>query len=271
MKVDIWDFINEKPHIGTEACQVIGLPGTGKSLLAMAIFRECLKKGDAGLAHGDRFCEWRHYYNYPSSIAEIRILYPHELDPIKEKVAFIRVPDFVKKALLPVNFEKLDITKHLASQRLTIIYDAPYDISSQAWLWVNILKQCISRYQDDIVDLPITYLCHESGVIWPETALSESKLAKNHWWAVNTFAELFVYFRKALIRAILVSQLESEIKWQIRHKCMFKIFKQGETPTTAPRPLRIATSTLRLDQFNIQVGGPQGLYQRWMPIAKFTE
>lgn len=271
MKVDIWEFINEKPHIGTEALHVMGLPGTGKSLLAMGVFRLCIKKGDKGLVHGDRFCEWRHYYNYRETFKKIRILIPQEMYPLDEHIAMIRIPTIAKNDMYKEDFSKLDITKHLEECDLVIVYDAPYDISSTAWLWVNIFRQCIGRYSMELVDKSITYLCHESGVYWPEVALSESKLAKNHWWAVNTFAELFVYFRKALIRPILVSQLESEIKWQIRHKCMYKVFKQGETAGASPRPLRRATAKLLINQFNLQVGGPQGLYQRWVPVSKFTE
>jgi hypothetical protein len=262
----IANFVNYKANVGTEACHVIGLPGTGKSNIANLLFTHCMKQGNYGIVHGDRFCEWRHFLNYPKHIKEILILIPEELSP--QDTEIVRVPQDIQESFVRVNFQTLDFTSTLKPHRVVVVYDACYDIASQAWLWVKIFDQMVNR-KLPYCDNPLTYLNHEAGVLFPEIALSETKLALNQWLAVNTFCEQFVFFRKALIRPILVSQIESEMKHQIRLKCMWQVYRQGRAGRGSPDDIKMAATRLRLDQFSVVVGG--GLYSKWNKADKFRE
>lgn len=262
----ITNFVNYKPPVGTEACHVIGLPGTGKSNIANLLFVHCMKQGNYGIVHGDRFCEWRHFLKYDKHIKEIMILIPEELKP--EDTEIVRVPQHIQESFVRVNFQTLDFTSKLKPHRLLVVYDTCYDIASQIWLWVKIFDQLVNR-KLPYCDNPITYLNHEAGVLFPEIALSETKLAQNQWLGVNTFCEQFVFFRKALIRPILVSQIESELKHQLRLKCMWQIYRQGRAGRGSPEQIRVSSTRLRLDQFSVVVGG--GLYSKWNTADKCKE
>jgi len=115
----------------------------------------------------------------------------------------------------------------------------------------------------------ITYLDHEAGVLFPEIALSESKEADSHWKAVNRICELFVFFRKALIRPMFVSQMESEINHRLRGKCLFSIIKKGVAGKFQPEQVRMEAPKQRVDQFIVSIG--KELYTRWNEAKKFAE
>ncbi|MFX0205926.1 MAG: hypothetical protein ACFFDT_08055, partial [Candidatus Hodarchaeota archaeon] len=252
----IEEFIEYRKSVGTDGMHIFGLPGTGKTHQGMKILRDCLKNGEIGIMRGDIFTEWRHFLNFPDSIKKVLVLIPK-----RGKIHNIRVPNEVITDFRFVDFNTLNICDYLVPRQLTVCYDENYGLSEKAWFWVKTFKQIISRYQKEIVDIPVAYLDNEAGILWPETALSgtkESKETKNHWKAVHKFCELAVYFRKALVRPILISQLEQEIKWQLRMKCMWQVIRKGKAPRYAPAQVQRAAPLQSIEQYIVMLGG--GLY-----------
>ncbi len=252
--VNIWDWINYRKNVGVEGLHIIGLPGTGKSNMAMALAVYCMQKGEHVILPGDRFCEWRHFLEY--DICNVTVLVPEEA-PIEYIPKKIKEKWYIKR----ISYKKLDIFKYLTDKPTVLaIYDACFEIADRARLWVHVTKQLLNRIK--FIDKAIALLFHEAGIYWPENARGE------HWGAVEDFSNLFVDCRKGLVRPILVSQLQTELYHPIRMKCMALVHRKGFPSRRLPDPLQKAIPYTALNEFHFQYGG---LYVRNNLIDCFLE
>ena len=214
----ITDFINFNPNVGPLQCLSIGYPGSGKSSQATSIIIDCLaRENEVALMHGDITCEWRHFLNYSKYLDEIFLIVPKG-DGVYFTKNFTGLTGYkVSLTIYEENYETLDIVTHLKSRRLTVVYDDCFHSPSKTRLWVNIAQQLVTR--SELLDHAITYLCHEAGNYYPQTAKG------SQWRDVDTFCEYFVYFRKMGIRALLLTQIENEVYERLRKKCIYRIYR----------------------------------------------
>lgn len=215
---DIRDFIEYNKKVGPLQCLSIGYPGTGKSSQATQIVIECLGlKNEAAIMHGDITCEWRHFLRYSKYVKKITVLVP---EGVSLKIIGMKQKDSYKVELdiiEDVDFTKLEIMKYLKPKHIVVVYDDCFYSDAKTELWVEIARQLISR--ENPHSLTITYLCHEAGNYYPQTANSKQ------WKAIDRFCEFFVYFRKMRIRALLLTQLENEVYERLRKKCIYRIYR----------------------------------------------
>jgi len=267
---DISRFIYWDPDIGLEQSHFFGFHGSGKSNLAHLVLSYCLENGEMGLMRGSMNCEWRHFllYDYP-----MKMLIPKQLKPIENSVTCLLFNslDHLKREF-SFNWdyfdpEKVDIIKHLEPGGILVIYDEPFSLASRGWFWAKTFKKL--KYRIEKHTIPVAYVEHEAGILFPEVALSESKKAQSHWCAVNEVCEMFVDFRKNFIRSILISQLESEVNHRLRDKCIYAIIKKGVVGKRYPEEVRKEAPQQRVDQFISSVG--KELYIRGNESPKFDE
>lgn len=267
MKADIMDFIWYPPQIGVEGLHIWGFPGSGKTNLGMTLAEMCMAEtGDKLLLRGDRFCEWRHFMScgYP-----MHLVIPKEVEDQLHPVN-IDLEDWATEPQFTVSYlphDKIDVVDLLLNTTILVLYDACFALAAKGWFWAKVFEQLVNRTQ--LENTVITYLDSEAGILLPEIALSESKKARGHWRAVNKVCELFVDFRKGLIRPILISQLEAEINHRIRMKCLFNIIKQGVVGKGFPLQVVRDAPNQRVDQFIIAVG--KQLYTRGNVAPKYPE
>ena len=253
-------WLNYRKTVGVEGLHITGLPGTGKSNMASMLALFSLQKGEHVILPGDRFCEWRHFLNYPKS-CDVQVIVPS-----KDMCELTYLPEELKGRhyFKEVDtYTGLDIMSYLEGKekpQVLAIYDACFMISARAALWVEILKQVINRIT--FLDKAIVMLFHEAGNYWPQMARTP------HWDAVDDFAELIVDCRKGLVRPILISQLDNEVEHRIRAKCMVRIMRKGWGSDKLPKPLKKAIPFTALDEYHIQYGG---LYVRDNKVGLFKE
>jgi hypothetical protein len=255
MKIDsIQRWMYHDEDIGTEALQIDGAPGSGKSNMANLLMSWLLLRGECGITRATNHCEWRHFMNYTHPI---KLLYPEELKDIVKPIGFTfeelkKSPDFSIDTF--PSDEPLDIVQYLEPKQLLAVYDGGYTLGTRAWLWADVFDSLVKR--EELIDTPIAWLDHEAGILLPEIALSTSKSAESHWRAVNKVAELFVDFRKNLIRPIMVSQEETEIYHRIRgsSKCFYHIHRRGGVAKWYSDQVKHAAPRLRIDQYISTVG-----------------
>ena len=254
----IKDWIDYKPSVGVEMLTVTGLPGWGKTNVAMNLIYRCIKKGELLVIPGDRFCEWRHFtHSKRKSIKNIKLIVPENTD-IKY---FGKGLQKWKKKAIPINYDELEVMDLLGDDTtILVIYDAHLPIGDRAWLWVKVVDQLLNRYEH--IDKAIGILFNEAGVLFPESASGD------HWKAVDKFAEIIVDTRKGLVRPIFISQLQSEVRSTIRKKAMFKLFRKGWAGRTEPKPLRKHVPFLLRNEYDLSVGG---LYVRENKVNVFQE
>lgn len=271
MKIDsIKRWMYHDHDIGTEALQIDGAPGSGKSNMANMLMSWLLLEGECGITRATNHCEWRHFINYTHPI---KLLYPEELRKIVKPINFefktLEKSDDFSIDYFPSD-EPFDIVKHLDPGTLLAVYDGGYTLGTRAWLWADIFDSLVKR--STFVDTVITWLDHEAGILLPEIALSTSKNAESHWRAVNKVAELFVDFRKNLIRPIMVSQEETEIYHRIRggSKCFYHIHRRGGLPKWYSDQVKRACPRLRIDQYISTVGRGE-IWTLNNTIKKFRE
>ena len=259
INIDSW--INYNKAVGVEGLHITGLPGTGKSNMANLLAWYCLQKGEHLLLPGDRFCEWRHFLDYPST-CRVKVIVPSsemvELKYHPEKIEDYKI--FIKLD----SYENIveEVNKVLKEDTPTVlaIYDACFKPADRAALWVILVENLINRFYH--IDKAIGILFHESGNYWPEMARS------NHWKAVDDFCSLFVDCRKGLVRPIIISQLDAEVETRIRGKCMVKVHRKGWGSRKLPTPLKESIPFTAINEYQYQYGG---LYVRYNTIDLFKE
>ncbi len=192
-------------------------------------------------------------------MCDVQVLIPEEDDLIFYYPEWLEKRDYFTK----VNYNDIDIAEYLedkAKPQILAIYDAHYTIAPRAFLWVDVFKQLLNRIFD--LDSAITLLFHEAGIYWSEMAQGD------HWKAVDLFSQFFVDARKGLVRPILVSQLETEVSYTIRNKCMWRIHRKGLGTHNQAEPLRKVIPFTALDEYHLQFGG---IYVRYNIADLFAE
>lgn len=256
LNIGIKDWIHYNPNVGVEQLHMIGLPGTGKSNMSTGLAQKCLQKGELLIMPGDRFCEWRHFPFHPRFPTKIRILIPKDVD--------IFYHNFKRNGWFhEVDYNELNIFDYLdKDHKLLVIFDQHLPLSERAKLWTNYAEQLLNR--DTFLEVAIGLLFHEAGIYFPEFGSGDQ------WRAIKKFSELFVEFRKGLVRTILVSQLDTEIESTIRKKCMYACIRKTKLSRSGgwPKALVKKTPFTALNEYHWVFGG---LYNRNNTITKFFE
>jgi hypothetical protein len=252
--ISILDWIKHNPNVGTLGLLQFGLPGTGKSNLSTGLIQKCMNQGEFLVMPGDRFCEWRHFPNHPKFPTKMRILVPEGVNIHYHKLR--------KDGLFTdVNLEDLDIFKFIDKKhRMLVIFDQHLPLAQRVFFWGNIFEQLLNRIV--FVDIPFILFFHEAGVYFDEGAEGDQ------WKAIRDFSSIFVEGRKALIRPVLLSQLESEIKSTIRKKCTFQIIRKSFLSRNYPPKLRKAAPFTPLHKYHLVYGG---IYIRNNETNKYYE
>lgn len=254
--IGIKDWINYNKNVGVEGLHMIGLPGTGKSNMSTGLAQKCLQKEELLVMPGDRFCEWRHFPFHPKFPTKIRILVPKDID--------IHYHNFKPNGWFhEVDYSELNIFDYLdKDHKLLVIYDQHLPLSERAKLWTHYAEQLLNR--DIFLETAIGLLFHEAGIYFPEFASGDQ------WRAIKKFSELFVEFRKGLVRTQLVSQLDTEIESTIRKKCMYACIRKTKLSRSGgwPKALVKKTPFTALNEYHWVFGG---LYNRNNTITKFFE
>jgi hypothetical protein len=271
MKIDsIQRWMYHDEDIGTEALQIDGAPGSGKSNMANLLMSWLLLEGECGITRATNHCEWRHFCNY---IHPIKLLYPEELEGIIKDINFslktLEIHNDFSIDTFPSD-EPFDIIPHLSPGKIVAVYDGGYSLGTKGWLWADVFDSLVKR--ETLIDTPVVWLDHEAGILLPEVALSTSKSAESHWRAVNRVAELFVDFRKNLVRPIMVSQEETEIYHRIRSpsKCFYHVHRRGGVAKWYSDQVKHAAPRLRIDQYITTVGKGE-IWTLNNQIEKFRE
>ena len=256
LNIGIKDWIKFNPNVGVEALHHIGLPGTGKSNMSTGLAQKCLQKGELLVMPGDRFCEWRHFPFHPKFPTKIRILVPKEVE--------LFYYNFKPNSWFhEVDFNELNIFDYLNKEhKLLVIYDQHLPLGVRSLLWTRLAEQLLNR--DIFLERAIGLLFHEAGIYFPEFASGDQ------WRAIKKFSELFVEFRKGLVRTQLVSQLDTEIESTIRKKCMYACIRKTRLSRSGgwPKALVKKAPFTSLNEYHWVYGG---LYNRNNTITKFFE
>jgi len=256
LNIGIKDWINYNPNVGVEALHHIGLPGTGKSNMSTGLAQKCLQRGELLVMPGDRFCEWRHFPFHPKFPTKIKILIPKGIE--------LFYYNFKRNGWFhEVDFSEINIFDHLdKDHKLLVIYDQHLPLSDRAKLWTLFAEQLLNR--DVFLETAIGLLFHEAGIYFPEFASGDQ------WRATKKFSELFVEFRKGLVRTQLVSQLDTEIESTIRKKCMYACIRKTRLSRSGgwPKALVKRAPFTAINEFHWVYGG---LYNRNNTITKFFE
>ena len=256
LDIGIKDWIHYNPNVGVEALHMIGLPGTGKSNMSSGLLQKCLRKGELLVMPGDRFCEWRHFPPHPKFPTKIKILIPKWVE--------IFYHNFKPNGWFhEVDFNELNIFDYLDNEhKLLVIYDQHIPLSRRSMLWANIAEQLLNRTV--YLEVAIGLLFHEAGIYFSEFSHGDQ------WRAIKKFEELFVEFRKGLVRTLLVSQLDTEIESTIRKKCMYACIRKTKLSRSGnwAKPLVKKAPFTALNQYHWVFGG---LYNRDNTINKFFE
>lgn len=249
-------YINFKKHIGVDGMIITGLPGTGKSQIANYILGLCLKERKENfIIPFDVQCEFLNVAPYAKKLI---ILMPEDIE--------FHFHNFDKSKVKRIDYEDLSIEKYLRDQDSTLIaiYDNHYrgnQLFERTNLWVKIAQQLLDRTYS--LDNAIGILFHEAGIYFPQMPIDK------HWKAVRDFSELFVDFRKRLLRGIFISQLDKEILNTIRGKCLWRIYRKGFVSKEGnPKPIYKSTPFLGLNQYHFLHGG---LYTMDNEIGRMPE
>jgi hypothetical protein len=226
---EIKDFIEYNKNVGPLQMVYIGYPGSGKSNHVTSLNLRCIgDRREMGLTHGDLSCEWRHFTRYrEKKKLSLKVLIPED---IKGKVFYEGSPDFGPDTWIPVDYNKFNIVDHLEPGQLTVVYDDCYRSRDKTLLWTKIMMDLWTRKTKN--KETISYFCHEAGNVYPQSA------TKKQWAALDEYSELLVHFRKRRIRAIYVSQLENEIYYRLREKCIYRIYRMA-VPSNKSRAKKI--------------------------------
>ncbi len=254
--ISINDWINYNPNRGVLGLHHFGLPGTGKSNFQSGLFQICLKRKEQEflIMPGDRFCEWKHFPVHPKFPTKLNILVPKKAD--------IQYINFKKNGwFVDVNYDDLDIFHYLKpSHRMLVIYDQHLPMGQRVELWNEIFSQLLNR--SEYLERSIGLFFHEAGIYFDEFSEGEQ------WKQIKLFSEKFVEHRKALVRLVFLSQLQSEVKSTLRKKCPFQIVRKSWLGKTYPKALRKAAPFTHIHQYHFLFGG---IYIKNNTTSKFKE
>jgi len=255
MDFRIDDYVYFKRHIGVDGLLITGLPGSGKSNQANGIVGICLQeRGENFVIPIDRQCEFLNVLPYAK---EYEIILP---DINEKKADAFHFHKFkYEKNVTYVDYDDLDINDYLnedSKGKVVAIYDNHFRgklLHKRSLLWVKIAEQLLDRTFS--LENAVGLLFHEAGIYFPEMPIEQ------HWRAVKEFSEMFVDFRKALIRVILISQMDKEIKHTIRGKCFWRIYRKGFVSKTGnPEPIFKTTQKLALNEYHFFFSGGYSMY-----------
>jgi len=224
--------------------------------MSTGLAQKCLQKGEFLVMPGDRFCEWRHLPFHPKFPTKIRILIPKDIE--------IFYHNFKPNGWFhEITFDDLNIFDYLdKNHKLLVVYDQHLPLNQRAQLWTQLSEQLLNR--DVFLEVAIGLLFHEAGIYFPEFASGDQ------WRAIKKFSELFVEFRKGLVRTQLVSQIDTEIESTIRKKCMYACIRKTKLSRSGgwPKALVKKAPFTALNEYHWVFGG---LYNRNNTITKFFE
>jgi hypothetical protein len=226
---EIKDFIDYKKEVGPLQMVYIGYPGSGKSNHVTSIQLQCIgDKREMGLTHGDLSCEWRHFTRYrKNKDIDIKVLVP---EGIADKIFWEGPAEYGPASWIPVDYNKFNIVDYLEPGVLVVVYDDCFRSFTKTLLWTRIMSDIWRRRIKN--DHAVSYFCHEAGNTYPQSA------TKQQWKALDEYSELLVHFRKRKVRAIYVSQLENEIYYRLREKCIWRIYRMA-MPSNKSRAKKI--------------------------------
>lgn len=247
MRPTVEKFIEYNPKVGVDSLHMFGYPGSGKSVHGNSIVLHCVGNGEMGLMPGDLYCEWKHFVNYPKSIKKIKVLVPENAEIEKINFSDSKFHQ-VEEILIP--FPPKNINQYIEPYTIVVVYDRCYTNYDRTRLWYEIFKQVNLRIINH--DKVICFFDHEAGVRFPQTASKDGEQWKN----VEEIANLFVDFRKGLIRCIFLTQLENELYYKIKNKCIWKIVRMAvPSKFSVTKAIRKYALSMRRDMFHIFYGG----------------
>ncbi len=230
--VNLQDFYNHKA--GTQPMHIFGVLGSGKTLIANQVALTDMKINKSNMfIPGDRFCEFRHFYNYSNIIKKIVLIFPKG-----EELHYSNIPfeikdqrDFVfmgiRTQILMIDyfhedFDIMDLMFENTRSTIFVIYDN-HLYGEELWkrtkLWVHINLMTLNRII--LLRVPFIFLFNEAGILLPQIAFDKQ------YREVKKFAELIVEARKGFNLFIMISQIESQIEHTIRIQAFWKIIKKA--------------------------------------------
>jgi len=252
MRPSIKNFIKFNPSVGVDSMHITAYPGMGKSVQATSIMIQCIDNGEMGIIPGDRFCEWRHMDNYE---IDIKVLVPEGAE-----ITHLNMPKKFQEWEV-IDYDTMDIMDYLEPGKLLVVYDRCFSRVDRARLWTDLMKRTSGRIKYH--DIPVCYVDHEAGITFPE------KRSGKLWLAVEEFVTLFVDFRKALIRCIFLSQIESELHNELRNKMLWKIYRLSmPSKSSIGKAVRKFVRRTRRDTYHIFFGG---IYEPFRSSPKIKE
>lgn len=256
--VSIKNWIHYNPDVGVLALHQWGQPGSGKSNASTGLAAQCVsKKNEFLVMPGDRWCEWKHFINHDLlRNVDLTVIIPNDASiyyyGIKEDSDFFEY----------CNYSKLKVMDYLnETNRILVIYDAHITPNERTSFWVYILKQLLN--QTDFINRAIILLYHEASVLFPERSKGDK------WHDIRKYAELFVEARKALVRHIFITQLETELESTLRGKCGYQMLRKGRAARHHHPEIIKSTPFLRINEYNLVMGS--GGWKKYNKIKKFYE
>ena len=155
----------------------------------------------------------------------------------------------------------MEANVNLATEKAVVVYDSHIHPQDRTFLWLKILKQLLNRKK--FVHNCIGLLYHEASVLFPERSREQK------WHDVQEYSQHFVECRKALIRHIIVSQIEYEIESSIRMKCAWQILRKGRAGKHHHPEVKASTPFLRIDEYNLVLSS--GGFKKYNDVKKFHE
>lgn len=262
--VSLVDYVTDDIRDGVEGLNIHGVPKSGKSNMATGICDQLMNAyGENLIIPGDLNCEWRHFVSN-KSVDDYIVLIPEELE------GNIELLNVDKSHLDYIDYSELDIKNHLLMKDesektnfMLVIYDAHFQGSEfyrKIVLWNKIAKQLIRRTY--LLYTPIILLFHEAGVYFPQISIGK------HFEEIYNFSQYLVDFRKSKIRAILISQLDSEIVNTIWYKNYWSIYRKGRYSKRVPSDIRDQTPFYGITKYCISHGN---LYTPNNIVKKYNE
>jgi len=274
INISTLDFIKFNKDVGTDYATVSGLPGWGKTHLTHMLTLDAIRNGAICVFPGDKFCEWRHFFNYPKSVKKITLVVPRN-----QEIKYFNFPDMstfkIPFKIIELDYWDLDIEKLIpdgTKSEIFVIYDAHYrydpatktqNLWRRATLWVDITSQLNDRITN--LDKAIVTPFHEAGILFKQ------KASDKHWHAIESYGEVLVECRKGYVQPIFVAQRPTEIEVNIRDKCLWHFYRKGKADKHAPKLIQKITPFASREEYEVTYGGLYIPYNRIDPFDEIKE